>query len=112
MKRTKSQIESVVDDIHRQLISYVLDEGRIAVVKAPPGSGKTYLLMKVVEAAKKMRVAIATQTRSQADDICHRLVTHFKITPIRFAAASSARTAQGYPVLTDKNDLPKGRCVV
>jgi AAA domain len=113
MKRSaRSQIESVVDDIHRQLISYVVDEGRIAVVKAPPGSGKTYLLTKVVEAAKKMRVAIATQTRSQADDICHRLVTQFKITPIRFAAAASAQVARDYPVVTNKNDLPKGRCVV
>ena len=109
---TRRQIESVVDDTHRQLTTYVLDGGRIAVVKAPPGSGKTYLLMKVVQAAKKMRVAIATQTRSQADDICHRLVSQFKITPIRFAAASSARVTRDYPVVTDKNDLPKGPCVV
>ncbi len=109
---TRKQIESVVDDTHRQLTTYVMDGGRIAVVKAPPGSGKTHLLMKVVQAAKKMRVAIATQTRSQADDICHRLVSQFKITPIRFAAASSARVARDYPVVTDKQDLPKGPCVV
>ena len=70
MKReTRRQIQAVVEDTQRQLTSYVLDGGRIAVVKAPPGSGKTYLLMRVVQAAKKMRVAVATQTRSQADDI-------------------------------------------
>lgn len=108
----RKQIDSVVEDTQRQLIDYVLESGRIAVVKAPPGSGKTYLLMKAVQAAKKMRIAIATQTRSQADDICRRLVTQFKITPIRFAAASSARVAADYPIVTDKKDLPKGPCVV
>ena len=109
---TRRQIEAVVAETHKQLITYVLDGGRIAVVKAPPGSGKTYLLMKVVQAAKKMRVAIATQTRSQADDICHRLLTQFKIKPIRFAAASSARVDRGYDVVTDKKELPNGPCVV
>lgn len=113
MKRnTRRRIESVVKKTQRQLKSYVLDGGRIAVVKAPPGSGKTTLLMKVVQAAKKMRVAIATQTRSQADDICYRLITQFKITPIRFAAASSARVGRRYPIVTGKNDLPKDPCVV
>lgn len=109
---TRKQIEAVVADTHKQLIDYVVDGGRIAVVKAPPGSGKTYLLMKVVQAAKKMRIAIATQTRSQADDICRRLMKDFNITPIRFAAASSARHSPPYPVVTDKNELPKGPCVV
>jgi hypothetical protein len=108
----RKQIQSVIEDTHQQLISHVVDGGRIAVVKAPPGSGKTYLLMKVVQAAKKMRVAIATQTRSQADDICERLISQFKITPIRFAAASSARVSTNYPVVTDKDDLPSGPCVV
>lgn len=109
---TRKQIESVVESTNRQLIDYVIEGGRIAVVKAPPGSGKTYLLMKVVKAAKKMRVAIATQTRSQADDICRRLMVDFNVTPIRFSAASSARDTADYPIVTDKNELPKKPCVV
>ena len=109
---TRKQIQAVVEDTNRQLIEYVIDGGRIAVVKAPPGSGKTYLLMKAVQAAKKMRVAIATQTRSQADDICRRLVSQFKITPIRFSAASSARDTAEYPIVTDKKELPTKACIV
>lgn len=71
--------------------------------------------MQAVRAALKerQRVAIATQTRSQADDICRRLMRDFAITPIRFAASSSARAKTDYPVVTDKNELPEGRpCVV
>lgn len=109
---TRRQIQAIVDDLHKQLVSYVVDGGRIAVVKAPPGSGKTYLLMKAVQAARKMRVAIATQTRSQADDICRRLLQDFGITPFRFAAASSARQSPAYPVVTNKKELPSGPCVV
>ena len=47
----------------------------VAVVKAPPGSGKTHLLVGLVIHAmdKGMRVAVATQTNSQADEICRRL---------------------------------------
>lgn len=108
---TRRQIQELVEASQRQLIEYVLEGGRIAVIKAPPGSGKTYLLMKVVQAAKKMRVAIATQTRAQSDDICRRLMADFKITPIRFAASGSAG-ASPCPVVTDKKELPHGPCVV
>ena len=108
----RQQIKAIVDDTHSQLISYVLEGGKIAVVKAPPGSGKTYLLMQAVKAAKKMRIAIATQTRSQADDICRRLTADFKVKPIRFAAASSAAASTDYTVVTSKHDLPTGPCVV
>lgn len=109
------QIEEYVAEQTRALLKYVREEGRLAVVKAPPGSGKTYLLMEAVRIASKerQRVAIATQTRSQADDICRRLMHDFGITPIRFAAFSSARVKTPYPVVTDKHDLPDGRpCVV
>jgi hypothetical protein len=71
--------------------------------------------MQAVRAASKerQRIAIATQTRSQADDICRRLMQDFNITPVRFAAASSARVKTPYPVVTDKGELPDSRpCVV
>ncbi|MFN7917871.1 MAG: AAA family ATPase [Vicinamibacterales bacterium] len=110
----RKAIEAVVNESHRLLIEQVKEGGRLAVVKAPPGSGKTYLLMKAVEAAvkSKMRVAIATQTRAQSDDICYRLVSQFKVKPIRFAAASSLKSDPPYAVVTDKKELPQGPCVV
>ena len=116
---TKSKIDRQIEEYVAQqtqaLLKYVREDGRLAVVKAPPGSGKTYLLMQAVRTASKerQRIAIATQTRSQADDICRRLMQDFNITPVRFAAASSARVKTAYPVITDKNELPDTRpCVV
>ena len=114
MDKARREIEAYVEEVSSQLIDSVRAGGRIAVVKAPPGSGKTHLLMRAVQAAKrdKQRVAIATQTRSQADDICRRLVRDFKVKPVRFAAASSARRSSEFDIVTDKKELPSGSCVV
>ena len=107
------QIEEYVAGITTQLLDHVRDGGRLAVVKAPPGSGKTHLLMQAVKVAlkDKQRVAVATQTRSQSDDICRRLVAEFQVAPIRFAAASSAQRDSEFQVVTNKTELPNGPCV-
>jgi hypothetical protein len=58
-------------------------------VKAPPGSGKTYTLIEVLSTliAAGQRVAVAAQTNSQADDICHRFATeHSEVTVARFSS--------------------------
>jgi hypothetical protein len=62
----------------------------LAIVKAPPGSGKTFLLLQLVDQAVelKLRVAIAAQTNSQADDICDRLARDYPYIPtFRFVAS-------------------------
>lgn len=115
MSSSNRELEEYVKDATRQLVEYVCEDGRLAVVKAPPGSGKTYLLLTVAKAAfkKGQRVAIATQTRSQADDICRRFVADFGLRPIRFAAAgSTAEAGLPYPIISDKKELPTGRCIV
>lgn len=115
MKSTaRQEIEEYVAGTTSELLTHVQDEQRLAVVKAPPGSGKTHLLMVAVRAAfkKKQRVAVATQTRAQADDICRRLLAEFTVSPIRFAAASSARRDSNYNIITNKSELPHGPCVV
>lgn len=114
MPPSRKEIERYVSDKTDQLIAHVRDGGRLAVVKAPPGSGKTHLLMMAVKAAikEKQRIAVATQTRAQADDICQRLQADFKLSPIRFAAASSTPPANGIQVVTEKKNLPSGTCVV
>src|SRR5262245_49400892 len=62
----------------------LLDKERLQIVKAPPGAGKTYLLLRLVEAAhaRNLRVAVATFTNAQADDICRRLAADFPSVPV------------------------------
>ena len=104
--------------VERELLEHVSDRGRLAIVQAPPGSGKTWLLLKAVDAAYKagFRVAIATQTNSQADDICRRLVRDYKgLCATRFAGSSSAPVdfeSDRIAWETDGKHLPAGRCIV
>ena len=47
----------------------------LVVLQAPPGSGKTHVLLRAAALAQHrgLRVAVATQTNNQADDLCRRL---------------------------------------
>lgn len=102
-------------EIERQLAEYALGDGRIAIVQAPPGSGKTTLLLQLSAKGvrRKLRLAIGTQTNSQADDVCRRLVRDFGIPPVRFAGAGGAGDLPGsVRVVTSAKDLPSGSGVV
>ena len=89
----------------------------LVVVKAPPGSGKTFLLLRGVEHAfeNELRIAVGTQTNSQADDICRRVAAEYPYLSItRFAASRSSPKDLGKNVhwTGDKNELPAGPCIV
>ena len=73
---TRRQIEIAAEHVYTRVIQCLEGERAVIVVKAPPGSEKTYLLLKVVQALlkTKRRIAVATQTNAQADDVCKRLV--------------------------------------
>jgi hypothetical protein len=113
-----SQDMSVIDDqyaeLRERLTDHLIDEGRLAVVKAPPGSGKTYTLIEVLAAlvAEGWRIAVAAQTNSQADDICRRLAAdHPQLASFRFASGGSQPPAEfpgAVPWVTDKAELPHG----
>jgi hypothetical protein len=90
---------------------------RLAVVKAPPGSGKTHMLLGLARRAvdRNLRVAIAAPTNAQADDICRRLSSRNALHPIvRFAskAALPAAPLQGVSWLTSGGDLPTRPSIV
>ena len=117
MSTLRQQIEARVVETTDALLRHVRDEDRLAVVQAPPGSGKTHLLLTAVKEAfqRKQRVAIATQTRSQADDICRRLAgPGFSLPAIRFVAkgGSSATMPAGIQAIADHKNLPSGPCIV
>lgn len=103
------------DETTARLVKHVREEERLAVVQAPPGSGKTYLLLQAAKAAydRRQRVAIATQTRSQADDICRRLSEN-AVPCIRFVTRDALHSHQpsGVEAHADHRQLPDDRCIV
>src|ERR1051326_328661 len=72
---TRRQIEIEAERVYGRVIQGLEDERAVIVVKAPPGSGKTYLLLRGGQELlkKRRRIAVATQTNAQADDVCKRL---------------------------------------
>jgi len=105
------------NDTLGQLLAHVDAGAPLVIVKAPPGSGKTYTLLHAVRLAlyRKRRVAVATQTNAQADDFCERLAAIFPdIDIVRFASASADEEHLGQRVrwVRDKGELPQGPCVV
>lgn len=113
----REQIESVSKATREALLGALVDGGRLMVVKAPPGSGKTHLLLEAVAHARKhkLRCAIACQTNTQADDVCRRIARDYpKLSAIRFAAGGAEEEDLGPNILwmTRFDELPDGPCIV
>jgi hypothetical protein len=114
----RKQIEKASADVINKLLQHVERRGKLCVVKAPPGSGKTHTLLQGVVCAfgQGDRVAVATQTNAQADDICRRLVRGQPgLNVSRFGAhgSSAPPDLEGrVDWVTDSADLPMGECVV
>lgn len=100
------------------LLSGAIDAGTgLVVVRAPPGSGKTFLLLRGVAHAigERHRVAVGAQTNSQADDICRRLDAEYPdLDVVRFAAGGRSPADLGERVswTSNKRRLPPGPCIV
>lgn len=110
-----SAIVARVEEVRKTLLAHVVGDGKLAIIKAPPGSGKTYLLLKAAVRAWKsgMRVALATQTNTQADDICRRL-DRDRVPSFRFASYDRPRIDLGPAVTWEPSarSLPGGPCIV
>lgn len=109
-----AEIDRQYAELRRDLADYLAEGGRLAVIKAPPGSGKTYTLIEVlaglVDAGK--RIAVGAQTNNQANDICERLaLDHPEVTAFRFASRGNRQPAD-FPStvawITAANQLPLG----
>ena len=107
-------MSDVVDELRR----FVSGTGRIAVVKAPPGSGKTFTLIESLEPAiaSGLRVVIAAQTNNQVDEICTRIVERYpREGVIRFSSKGHEAPEDGDPrivVVTAKAAIPEGPLVL
>ncbi|MFF0945020.1 AAA domain-containing protein [Kocuria sp. CPCC 205300] len=105
-------IDDQYADLREALVDHLFSGGRLAVVKAPPGSGKTFTLVEVLTSlvAEGWRVAVAAQTNSQADDICRRFAhDHPEVAVARFSSKGT-RPPPGFPPtvpwISDRAALP------
>jgi hypothetical protein len=115
--RIRAEIELKAERTRRALLDHISRGQRLALVKAPPGSGKTHLLIEASYHAWRagLRVAVACQTNGQADDVCRRLARDYPtVRPVRFAGSAAQPRDLGPAVkwATQKTELPDERCVV
>lgn len=113
----RTEIISETERVYDRVMAALKAERVVVVVRAPPGSGKTYLLLRVVHALskKKRRVAVAAQTRTQAENICRRLLAApGNVRCYRFVARGGGMddAVAGVTEVDNFNDLPRGPCVV
>lgn len=94
-----SDIDQQYDDLRNGLIASLSSDGKLAVVQAPPGSGKTTMLLGVVAALVEggKRVALAAQTNRQADDIAHRWASDYKKLVAERLGSSTSQAPAGFP---------------
>ncbi len=112
--RSRLQIEN--ESVYENALTGIDHERSVTIVKAPPGSGKTHLLSRLAQKlqADDLRVAVATQTIAQADDLCRRLSHDWNLRPYRFLAQGGAMQTPDRRIreITHVDEIPKGRCVV
>lgn len=106
------QATIVSQEIENEVLS-MGSEG-LTIVKAPPGAGKTYLLLELLEKLHKShRVAVACFTNAQADDICKRCAKdHPAIHILRYVSTSARDVINEVYVARSGKEIPDGPCIV
>ncbi len=99
------------------LLEHVEERRSLLVLKAPPGSGKTFTTLRAIALAahRRQRVAVGTPTNAQADDVCRRLAEAFPRVPVvRFVSAGRTEVPLGASVSWARatKELPHGPAVV
>lgn len=112
----KKTLQSRRDAILQRVLAHVEVNDSLLVLKAPPGSGKTYVTTRAVALARHRgrRVAVATQTNAQAEDFCRRMADEFpRFTVHRWASAGRRARPLGASVQwIQGRGLPTGACIV
>jgi hypothetical protein len=110
---SRETIDAEYSKLERDLTEYLAQEGRkLAIVKAPPGSGKTHTLIEVLSSlvGEGQRIAVAAQTNNQANDICERFARDHPALPVNRFASGGAVPPEDFPDsvpwISDKNSLP------
>lgn len=102
--------------VARRLHDFVVGGGRICVVKAPPGSGKSHNLVQALDdlVDAPVRIAIAAQTNNQVDDLCRQIARAFPAAEVvRFSSSGYSQPLPNNVVVIDKvENLPFGPSLV
>lgn len=104
--------------IYKELRKFIAGNGLCCVVKAPPGSGKSFNLLESLEDAIDggLRIAIAAQTNNQIDDLCKRFCDRYPDQQIfRFSSGAYSppdNSPDGVVVVTNKKELPEDASVM
>lgn len=104
----KKQLDLKVNSIKEALMKIVTTDASRSVIQAPPGSGKTRLLSEIAILAVKMnkRIAVATQTKSQADELCNRIISlDSGVKVIRYLSSSESRNSILNEKIIATNDI-------
>ncbi len=117
MTHDRTQAAEARDRVLLQMLEAVDRSEPLVVLKAPPGSGKTYVTERAAALAyaRKRRVAIACQTNTQVDDFCRRMAEDLPgVMVVRFASAAADVQDLGRTVRweSDAKLLPTGPSVV
>jgi len=106
-------LDVLYSSLEENLFTELSGDCKLALVQAPPGSGKTHMLLAVVARLVQsgMSVALAAQTNRQADDIAARWAKDFMNLPaIRLGSSNSVRPVnfpQSILWETDAANLPR-----
>ena len=104
--------------VFQELRKFIDGDGLCCVVKAPPGSGKSFNLLESLEDAIESgkRIAIAAQTNNQIDDLCVRFCERYPENEIYRFSSSGHSPSEVFPsgvvVVTDRKDLPQDGSVM
>ncbi len=113
----RAALEARRDNVVQRVLAHVEGNHGLLVLKAPPGSGKTWVTTRAVALARHRgrRVAVATQTNAQAEDFCRRMAAEFpRFTVHRWASAARVQRPLGASVrwIRSARELPTGPAIV
>jgi len=104
--------------IHEEIAAFIKRRGLLCIVKAPPGSGKSYNLLEAISGGieQGLRICIAAQTNNQVDDLCTRFAQRYPRDTVYRYSSSSYQQSVDFPanvvIITKKQEIPDEPCTV
>ena len=92
--KTQDQLDDASRNLHNNVVRALSTDKKLAVIKAPPGSGKTYTLLGIVGSLisdHNWQIAVAAQTNNQANDLAIEFSKRFpRLKAIRIGSNGSS----------------------